>query len=77
MGEGLARCGFRQVPSDVLEPGDVVALQPGDRAPVDGIVVSGTSTVDESALTGEPLPVSKREGTALLPTRPDFDPRCN
>ena len=40
----------------------MVALRPGDRAPVDGVVVDGTSTVDEAALTGEPLPVKKNKG---------------
>ena len=53
-----------QVPSDVLQEGDVVALRPGDRASVDGVVVDGTSTVDEAALTGEPLPVKKIKGDA-------------
>lgn len=45
-----------------LSPGDVVILRPGDRVPVDGIVVQGQSSVDESMLTGEPLPVPKSTG---------------
>lgn len=43
-------------------PGDLIAVLPGDRVPVDGEVVGGRSTLDESALTGEALPVTKVEG---------------
>ena len=42
-----------------LEPDDVVVLKPGDQMPVDGEVIEGGSTVDESMLTGESLPVEK------------------
>jgi P-type E1-E2 ATPase len=48
--------------------GELLAVLPGDRLPVDGVVVAGRSSVDESALTGEPLPVTKAEGEALLAT---------
>lgn len=51
-----------EVPADAVGPGDVLLVLPGDRVPVDGTVVSGRSTVDESALTGEPLPLVKQEG---------------
>lgn len=44
-----------------MTPGDLLVLFPGDRIPVDGVVVAGCSSVDDSALTGEPMPVSKRE----------------
>ena len=46
--------------------GDIVVVKPGGRIPVDGIVVSGYSTVDESMLTGESLPVEKSEGDTLF-----------
>ena len=46
--------------------GDIVVVKPGGRIPVDGIVVSGYSTVDESMLTGESLPVEKIEGDTLF-----------
>ncbi len=46
--------------------GDIVAVKPGERIPVDGIVVSGYSAVDESMLTGESLPVEKSEGDSLF-----------
>jgi cation transport ATPase len=51
-----------EVPADAVGHGDVLLVLPGDRVPVDGTVVSGRSTVDESALTGEPLPLVKQEG---------------
>ena len=48
-----------------LQPGDLVRVRPGERVPVDGIVVDGSSLVDESMLTGEPLPVTKADGDAV------------
>ena len=48
-----------------LRPGDRVRLLPGDRVPVDGVVVAGCSAVDVSALTGEPLPLQADAGTEL------------
>ena len=50
----------RNVAVAELVPGQVVRVRPGDRIPVDGTVVAGSSRVDESTLTGEPLPVAKR-----------------
>jgi magnesium-transporting ATPase (P-type) len=54
-----------EVPADAVGPGDVLLVLPGDRVPVDGTVLSGRSTVDESALTGEPLPLVKAQGEAV------------
>ncbi|MCS7050786.1 MAG: HAD-IC family P-type ATPase [Thermomicrobium sp.] len=51
-----------EIPVHEVQPGDVVVVRPGEQIPVDGIVVEGTSTVDESMLTGESLPVEKRPG---------------
>lgn len=48
-----------------LRPGDRVRLLPGDRVPVDGVVLEGCSAVDGSALTGEPLPIQAEPGTEL------------
>lgn len=49
-----------------LMVGDVVSVRPGERVPVDGKVLSGESWVDESMLTGEPLPKGKREGDSVV-----------
>jgi Cu+-exporting ATPase len=49
-----------------VRPGDVVLVRPGERVPVDGRVVSGASAVDESMLTGEPLPVAKCAGDRVV-----------
>ncbi|KAH9533788.1 hypothetical protein CY35_18G070500 [Sphagnum magellanicum] len=54
-----------EVPCDSLAVGDVVLVLPGDRIPVDGVVTGGRSTVDESSLTGEPLPVLKQSGDEI------------
>src|SRR4029079_14080717 len=45
--------------------GDVCRVRPGERVPVDGIVVEGHSAIDESMVTGEPIPVEKRSGDAV------------
>lgn len=55
----------KEVPADAIAKGDVIRVIPGDRLPVDGTVVSGRTTVDESALTGEPMPVTKEAGDAV------------
>ncbi|WP_044357423.1 copper-translocating P-type ATPase, partial [Paenibacillus sp. E194] len=51
-----------EVPVEDVANGDLVLVRPGEKVPVDGIVVSGTSTVDESMLTGESVPVEKQAG---------------
>ena len=47
------------IATDEIEPGDRILIRPGERIPVDGLVVHGSSTIDESMLTGESLPVDK------------------
>jgi len=51
------------VPLDHVHPGDLLRVRPGDRVPVDGVVVEGSSFVDESMITGEPIPVEKSAGS--------------
>ncbi|HUH31458.1 MAG TPA: copper-translocating P-type ATPase, partial [Rhodanobacter sp.] len=55
-----------EVPLDQVHAGDVLRVRPGEKVPVDGVVLDGTSHVDESMLTGEPLPVAKQAGDALV-----------
>ncbi|HEV8176142.1 MAG TPA: heavy metal translocating P-type ATPase, partial [Gemmatimonadales bacterium] len=54
------------VPVETVVTGDTVVVRPGERVPVDGAVSSGESAVDESMLTGESLPVSKRPGDRVI-----------
>ncbi|WP_227396942.1 heavy metal translocating P-type ATPase [Jeotgalibacillus aurantiacus] len=49
----------RKVSADSLEPGDQIIVRPGERVPADGIILSGRTTIDEAAFTGESIPVSK------------------
>ena len=51
--------GDEEVPLERVQPGDLLRVRPGDRVPVDGRVVEGSSAVDESMLTGEAIPVTK------------------
>ena len=53
------------VPVDEVSQGDIFILHAGDSVPVDGVVIEGTSAVDESALTGESIPVDKSEGSSV------------
>tara|TARA_R100001198_G_scaffold96723_1_gene88060 strand:- start:126 stop:2495 length:2370 start_codon:yes stop_codon:yes gene_type:complete len=55
----------REVPIEQLKVGDRVRVRPGDKVPIDGVVVEGRSTVDESMITGEPVPVVKEEGVQV------------
>src|ERR1700675_3838814 len=52
-------------PLEHVQPGDRLRARPGERVPVDGIVLEGTSAVDESMVTGEPLPVEKTPGSRV------------
>ncbi len=56
----------RDVPVEEVEPGDVVLVRPGEKVPVDGVVLDGASAVDESMLTGESLPVEKKAGDEVF-----------
>ncbi|MEA2519853.1 MAG: P-type Cu+ transporter, partial [Chloroflexota bacterium] len=58
--------GDRSVPIEEIQPGDLLRVRPGDRIPVDGIVVAGGSAVDQSMLTGEPVPVAKGTGDEVF-----------
>jgi Cu+-exporting ATPase len=62
----LREGGEREVPVDQVIVGDLVRVRPGDRVPVDGVLIDGSSTVDESMLTGESLPVEKAVGDRAI-----------
>jgi Cu+-exporting ATPase len=54
------------IPIDEVLQGDIVIVRPGEKVPVDGEIVEGRSTLDESMVTGESLPVTKREGDTVI-----------
>ncbi len=54
------------IPLEHIQPGDRLRIRPGEKVPVDGIVTDGLSHVDESMLTGEPIPVEKQAGDKLI-----------
>src|SRR3970282_1665312 len=53
------------VPLDDVHPGDRLRVRPGEKVPVDGVVLEGTSSVDESMVTGEPIPAEKSPGNRV------------
>ena len=56
----------REIPIEDLNIGDIIIVKPGGKIPVDGTVVSGSTAIDESALTGESMPVDKKEGDSVF-----------
>lgn len=56
----------RDIPVEEVQVGDIVLVRPGEKIPVDGTVVEGKSSVDESMITGESIPVSKRAGDEVI-----------
>jgi len=60
-------CGHeRDIPLQEVKPGDTLRVKPGEKIPVDGTVLEGRSNVDESMISGEPLPVAKGPGDAII-----------
>ncbi|KAH9921695.1 copper P-type ATPase CtaA [Epithele typhae] len=56
----------KKIATELLQVGDTVKLVPGEKIPADGTVLRGTSTIDESAVTGEPIPVLKQQGDPVI-----------
>jgi Cu+-exporting ATPase len=54
------------IPIEQVKPGDLLRVRPGDKVPVDGVIVEGRSALDESMLTGESLPVDKGPGSSVI-----------
>jgi Cu+-exporting ATPase len=62
----VLRGGFPfRVPLEQVKVGDILVVRPGQRLPVDGVIQRGTASIDESSLTGEPIPVSKGKGDSV------------
>jgi len=61
------------VPLDQVKPGDLLRVRPGEKVPVDGVVLEGRSHVDEAMVTGEPIPVEKAAGAKLIGDRQFVD----
>ncbi len=55
-----------EIPVDAIEKGDLLRVRPGEKVPVDGVIVEGQSNIDESMITGEPMPVSKGAGDKVV-----------
>ncbi|KZT65786.1 hypothetical protein DAEQUDRAFT_500315, partial [Daedalea quercina L-15889] len=56
----------KKIPTELVQVGDTVKIVPGDKVPADGTVVNGSSSIDESAVTGEPVPVHKQVGDHVI-----------
>lgn len=56
----------QQIPVDEVKPGDIIVVRPGEKIPVDGELIFGETSIDESMLTGESIPVEKRPGDAVI-----------
>jgi Cu+-exporting ATPase len=56
----------KEIPLENVQKGDQLRVRPGEKVPVDGIVIQGASNLDESMVTGEPIPVEKKEGDSLI-----------
>src|SRR5213596_1922158 len=55
-----------EIPAEEIQKGDLLRVRPGEKVPIDGVIVEGKSNVDESMITGEPMPVSKGSGDKVV-----------
>jgi Cu+-exporting ATPase len=55
-----------EIPVDEIEKGDVLRVRPGEKLPIDGVIIEGRSAVDESMITGEPMPVEKAVNDSVI-----------
>ena len=56
----------REIPAELAEVGQIIQVRPGDRIPLDGVVVDGESRIDTSPITGEPVPVAVKAGASVI-----------
>lgn len=57
---------FVKVPLEQVKPGDTIRAKPGEKIPVDGVITDGSTTIDESMVTGESMPVTKKKGDNVV-----------
>lgn len=57
---------FVKVPLDQVKPGDIIRVKPGEKVPVDGVIVDGSTTINESMVTGESMPVTKKKSDEVV-----------
>lgn len=57
---------FVKVPLEQVKPGDTIRVKPGEKIPVDGVITDGSTTIDESMVTGESMPVTKKKGDNVV-----------
>lgn len=62
-----------KVPVDELAIGDVILVRPGEKVPIDALVLSGETSIDESMISGEPVPVEKKAGDTVIGSTVNFD----
>ena len=55
-----------EIPADGIQKGDLLRVRPGEKVPIDGVITEGRSNIDESMITGEPMPVSKSTGEQVI-----------
>lgn len=58
--------GERTVPAEQVNAGDVIRVFPGETVPVDGVIISGNTSINQSVMTGEPIPVDKKPGDSVM-----------
>src|SRR5438094_6480869 len=56
----------QEIAADKIQKGDVLRVRPGEKVPIDGVIIDGQSNIDESMITGEPMPVSKQAGDKVI-----------
>lgn len=62
-----------KVPVDELTVGDIILVRPGEKVPIDAVVLTGETSIDESMISGEPVPVEKKVGDAVIGSTVNFD----
>ena len=64
--EGTEEFKEDEIPVEQIQEGDILVIRPGERIPTDGVIIEGSSSIDESAITGESIPVDKSKGDEVI-----------